>query len=266
MTSVVPPDQKTQQIAQQPAPEAKYPPRFAQLVKSHELAPQVADQLARVLSTCDIVVLCDDSGSMGSTIAEAGTGKTTTRWLELKRLVAVVIDYVTSVNEQGLDLYFLNRGVVRGVKSVAGLQEVFSSDPGGGTPLIGALDTIYREKGGFIRADRQLLVLVVTDGEPSDGSTEQLCNAIRRKPPGCHLSFAECTDRPEDMDYLDELDRSIPNFDNTDDYREEVVKVKRRMGAAFKFDFNDYVTKILLATFYKQYWNLDQPGGCCVIL
>jgi len=257
---------------QQPAPDSKsagpvYPPRFAQLVKSHELSPQVAQQLASVISNCEIVLLCDDSGSMASTIAEAGTGKQTTRWMELKRLVAVIIDYVTSINEAGLDLYFLNRGVVRGVKSVSGLQEVFSKDPGGGTPLIGALDTIYRDKQGGITKERQLLVVAVTDGEPSDGSTDALCNAIRRKPQGCHLSFAECTDRPEDMDYLDELDRSIPNFDNTDDYREELIKVKKRMGANFKFDFNDYVTKILLATFYKQYWLLDQANsGCCTIL
>ena len=51
---------------------------------------------------------------------------------ELKRLVAVVIDYVTSINEAGCDLYFLNRGVVRGVKSVAGLSDIFSNPPGGG--------------------------------------------------------------------------------------------------------------------------------------
>jgi len=252
-------DQKTN-------PDAKYPPRFAQLCKSHEMPPQVADQLAKVLATCEIVMLCDDSGSMGTTISEAGTGKSTTRWLELKRFAAVVIDYVTSINENGMDLYFLNRGVVRGVKGLQGLQEVFSKDPGGGTPLCGALDAIYKDKASLITPQRQLLCIVVTDGEPSDGSTEQLCNAIRRKPQGCHLSFAECTDRPEDMDYLDELDRSIPNFDNTDDYREEAIKVKRRMGQNFKFDFNDYVIKVLLATFYKQYWGLDQPAGCCTIL
>ena len=53
---------------------------------------------------------------MATEIKEAGSNKTTTRWMELKRLAAVVIEYVTSVNENGLDLYFLNRGVYPGVK------------------------------------------------------------------------------------------------------------------------------------------------------
>jgi hypothetical protein len=100
---------------------------------------------------------------------------------------------------------------------------------------------------------------------------------------------------------LDELDKNIPNFDNTDDCmssplslslislslclsvcvylhvcsrhvavctdREELDKVRRLKGATFKFDFNDYVIKILLATFIKSYFNLDQANsGCCVIV
>ena len=36
--------------------------RFGQLVKQHELKPEVAEQLWRVLSKCEIVLLCDDSG------------------------------------------------------------------------------------------------------------------------------------------------------------------------------------------------------------
>ena len=62
----------------------------------------------------------------------------------------------------------------------------------------------------------------------------------------------------ENMRFLDELDKSIPNFDNTDDYRDEQRKVKRIQGVNFKFDYTDYVIKILLATFVKWYFNLDQ--------
>jgi len=41
------------------------------------------------------------------------------------------------------------------------------------------------------------------------------------------------------------------------------------MGATYKFDFSDYVIKILLATFYKNYFMIDQAGGagsgCCIV-
>jgi len=52
----------------------------------------------------------------------------------------------------------------------------------------------------------------------------------------------------------------IPNFDNTDDYREELQKVKQIQGQDFKFDYNDYVVKILLATFVRWYFNIDQQN------
>jgi hypothetical protein len=216
---------------------------------------------------CEVVVLCDDSGSMQSTIIEPISQKSTTRWMELKRLAAVIIEYVTAVTPDGLDLYFLNRGVVKGVKSAAGLQDIFSTLPTGSTPLNGALNRIYSDYRQLPPNRKYLLIVVVTDGVPSDGTKEKLAATIRAKPSFAHVSFAECTDRPEDMEWLDELDKNIPNFDNTDDYREELDKVRRLKGATFKFDFNDYVIKILLATFIKSYFNLDQANsGCCVIV
>jgi len=133
--------------------------------------------------------------------------------------------------------------------------------------LNGALTRIYSDYAQLPAGRKYLLVIVVTDGVPSDGNKDKLARTIRAKPGFAHISFAECTDRPEDMEWLDELDKNIPNFDNTDDYREELDKVRRLKGATFKFDFNDYVIKILLATFIKSYFNLDQSNsGCCVIV
>jgi hypothetical protein len=60
------------------------------------------------------------------------------------------------------------------------------------------------------------------------------------------------------MEYLDRWNGQIRNFDNTDDYREEVQRVKNIQGQQFKFDFTDYIIKILLATFVKWYFDLDQ--------
>lgn len=234
--------------------------KFDLLVKQNELSPKVASQLKEVLSTCEIVLLCDDSGSMDSQISEPNSNKKTTRWLELKKLASIIIEFVTSINPDGLDIYFLNRPLLRGVTEMTRLQTAFNNPPAGGTPLIGTIARIYRHKKD-IPLDKNLLIIVITDGEPSDGTNRDLYRVLMNKGSNVHISFVECTDDEETMEYLDQWDNKIPNFDNTDDYREELRKVKRVQGNSFKFDYNDYVIKILLATFVKYYFNLDQGNA-----
>ena len=45
-----------------------------------------------------------------------------------------------------------------------------------------------------------------------------------------HVSIAETTDDPGSMDFLDNWNGKIKNFDNTDDYREELARVRMTMG------------------------------------
>jgi len=141
-----------------------------------------------------------------------------------------------------------------------GLQTAFSAQPNGGTPLIRTLRQIYYDKIDYFSKDRKLLIIVVTDGEPTDGTRTDLYNTLVEitRSGNVHISFAECTDNAEDMEYLDAWDGCIKNFDNTDDYREELQRVKMVQGMQFKFDYTDYVIKILLATFVRWYFNIDQ--------
>ncbi|AYV76841.1 MAG: hypothetical protein Barrevirus1_63 [Barrevirus sp.] len=245
------------------APE---PSRFEQFVKQHELSAKVANDLQRVLATCEIVLLCDDSGSMSSLISEPGSTKKSTRWAELKKLAAALIEISTCVNEKGLDLYFLNRPKQVSVNSMAGLSALFLKDPAGNTGITSKLTQIYNDKKDLLAKEKgkQLLIIVISDGEPTDnygGSPRRnLFNEINRLTSmgNIHISFAECTDNEEDMAYLDDWDNRLKNFDNNDDYRSELRRVKTINGQSFKFDYTDYVIKIMLATFIKSYFNLDQ--------
>jgi hypothetical protein len=235
--------------------------RFTTFVRTHELPQATAQQLKEVLSTCKIVMLCDDSSSMNQAIAEEGTDpfsvKRSTRWLELKKLAAALIEIITAVNQDGLDLYFLNRPPVFGVTSVSGLGPTFAAAPNGGTPLIGSLRKVFQAV-SVVPESQNVLVIVVGDGEQSDGSRDDLFRVLCSKKRNVHVSFAECTDQEEDMAYLDAWDGRIPNFDNTDDYREELARVKAVQGPQFRFTYVHYTIKILLATFVRWYFNLDQ--------
>jgi len=267
----------------QPLEEGQEESKFDLLVKRHELRAPVPQQLHDVLTNCKIVLLCDDSGSMKQAVVEEGFDPfapvKTTRWSELKKLAAVIIEFVTATTPEGLDIHFLNRPSLTGVTDMTGLQQVFANLPDGGTPLIGSLRKIHNMYRDSLNG-KQLLIVVITDGEPSDGNRNDLysCLTSITASGNVHISFAECTDNEEDMAYLDAWDGRIKNFDNTDDYREELRRVKRAQGASFKFDYTDYVIKILLATFLRWYFNLDQPGYlrgsnsnnpddcCCTIL
>ena len=147
-----------------------------------------------------------------------------------------------------------------------GLSGIFSIDPNGGTDLTKKLNQIYNDKKDLLVGNKQLLIIVITDGEPVDGTSNPRNNLYRAitnitNNGNVHVSFAECTDQEEDMKYLDEWDNKIKNFDNTDDYREELRRVKATNGQSFKFDYTDYVIKILLATFIKSYFNIDQGSN-----
>ena len=242
--------------------------KFEQLVKRKELNLNTAKKLSDILSTCKVVLLCDDSDSMSQPIAEEGIDpfapKLSTRWLELKKLAAVIIEFITSINDNGLDIYFLNRQKICNVSTVAGLQNIFNIPPCGGTGLTHSLMELYHDNEDILK-EKKLLIIVITDGEPTDDSNDPRGNLFKtinyivsNSHDNTHVSFAECTDNAEDMEYLDRWDGLLRNFDNTDDYREELLRVKSIQGQQFKFDYTDYVIKILLATFDRWYYNLDQ--------
>jgi hypothetical protein len=254
---------------------------FAQLAKRHELRLDMAHDLYRTLSQTDIVVLCDDSGSMAMSITEPATATTparmTTRWLELKKLTSIILEYTIAVNPHGVDLVFLNRGAYPGVQSVQALQPLFQTPPGGGTPLSQTLERIYTAQNGFSGQTRQksLLIVIISDGEPSDpaggygSSIERFKATLQNKNPSVYVTMAECTDNEEDMNYIEGWQTQITNFANTDDYREDLARVRQVMGPTYKYDYTDYVVKILLAPFYPKYRNLDSGVlvvECCAAM
>ena len=71
----------------------------------------------------------------------------------------------------------------------------------------------------------------------------------------------ELDDNEEEMAYLDGWDTRLPNFDNTDDYRMEAVRVRAAKGVGFRFTYVDYAVKIVLGSVMRKYFQLDQPSG-----
>jgi hypothetical protein len=144
--------------------------------------------------------------------------------------------------------------------------------PNGFTPLTAGVSSILREKAAVI-AERKMLLVIVTDGEPTDTSGRvdipSFTRVLRDRPANVFVSIVACTDDEGSVGYLNKLDRAVPRLDVTDDYASERREVLLAQGPAFHFTFGDYVVKSLLGCVDASFDNLDERrvggGGCCTI-
>ncbi len=237
--------------------------KFAQIASRHEINHQFASRL-RKLEGYEIVFLCDDSGSMATTVGKLNVficslstiyhstcrsfqlllyflGDTnnayavrSTRWDELKQIVSITVDIGSVLDPDGLDIYFLNRPPLLHVKDASQLQPAFVNPPNGLTPITRVLRQILQAKQSEIQ-ERKLLIIIATDGQPTDdyGTTdietlERVLKHERKPADRILVTFCACTDDDQAVGYLNKWDEQIPFVDVCDDYRserEEIWKV-----------------------------------------
>jgi hypothetical protein len=252
-----------------PAAPADDRSRYDALIRQHEVRPDQADDLFGALTSSRVVLLLDDSGSMRTGVQDANGGLTT-RWTELLRISSLIVDIVSTVAVNGIDVHFMNRPGMLGVTHSSQLSPAFATPPGGGTPLLMSFRRIFQAYGAEAAVGRRVLIVVITDGEPSDGSVNQLFYLLRNeRGPNFHVSLAECNDNEEEMAYLDTWDTQLVNFDNTDDFPLERRRVRAAKGSNYRFSFTDYAVKILLGSLMRKYFAQDQAAvfgdgsSCC---
>lgn len=260
-------------------PEAKLE-KFKHLVQKHEISERMAGKLRR-LEEFDIVLICDDSGSMNQPCSQPSSNHTSrepwfaprqTRWDELRETIKVVVEIATTLDQDGVDLFFLNRLPIRNVTQPEEIERAFQDTPSGYTPLARVLREVLNAKRGVLEGHREhrkkVLILIATDGEPTDERGNPDRTTVRhilqkeRIPRGSvHVSFVACTDDSAVMDVLNEWDRSLHDLDVVDDYHSERAEVLAAQGVAFPFSRGDWVCKILLGSVDPDIDNLDERKG-----
>ena len=172
----------------------------------------------------------------------------------------------------GIDLYFLNRPGFNRVASSAQVAAAFGPPPSGFTPLAAAVTRILVEKASVI-AEKKLLLVIATDGEPTNTNGQVdipgFASVLQGRHANVFVSIIACTDDEDSVGYLNKFDRSIPHLDVTDDFQSERSEIQRAQGAAFRFSFGDYVVKSLLGSIDNYFDHLDEKpvggGGCCIV-
>eukprot|EP01013_Petalomonas_cantuscygni_P014617 TRINITY_DN2999_c0_g1_i1.p1 TRINITY_DN2999_c0_g1~~TRINITY_DN2999_c0_g1_i1.p1 ORF type:complete len:528 (-),score=65.87 TRINITY_DN2999_c0_g1_i1:154-1737(-) len=237
--------------------------RVAEIASRLEISDDLLGDL-HVLEEYAMVFVVDDSSSMN-----AMTNYRESRWQELGRTLSAAAE-VAAAFVPTVDVFFLNAPAMMGVPPER-IPSIFSSRrPNGRTPLLGALRAVFAQAQNRYRQQHtRTLVLVGTDGEPTDGRPEALLNMIndprvRGDPATVPISFLACTDDDAAVGYLNDLDERGHRVDVVDDYHSERKEVL--LAAGRELSRGDYVVKCLLGAVLDKYDLLDEgPPRTCVV-
>lgn len=160
------------------------------------------------------------------------------------------VSLMFSLDDDGIDIIFLNREGKKKVNNWKEAEKLFKSSPSGTTPLTAACRQAFsRQKG------KPLLCLVATDGAPNN--LRDFTSLIKNRDSNMiFLSFLACSDNHRDVEYLNQMDRSVRHLDVIDDYKNERKEVMRKLGPV-DYTLGDHVARFLLGSVYEKYDKLD---------
>ena len=241
---------------------------FTNILMRYEINPEFATRLQKFLIMTKIVFIFDDSGSMNSVLNDSPLNSSVfkaCRWDELKQFAKITLEIANIFNPEGVDVHFLNRPPARRVQNIQNLEPFLANKPGGFTPIRRVLQAVLAENNQMQLAERKLLIIIVTDGEPTDDSGRSdipgLKQILQSRDTFVYTSIVACTDEDNVMDYLTNWDKNIPRLDVVDDYRNEKVEIQRAKGQGFPFSYGDYVVKSLIGSLDSQFDNMDELPG-----
>lgn len=247
-----------------------------QICQEFEMKPQYLPSLHSLLSY-DVALICDDSGSMA--LAADADNPNLSRWAELKQAVQIILR-VTAAMGKIVDVYFINRGVFRGVSCWADIAPQFIRPPGGMTNTVAVMQQLWsdRQAGGVMQ--RPLVVHLFTDGHPTNAFGNEDMNTfaqwLRCRPAIQNTYFAIllCTDDEEVCNMYRPLEYrvqgrfgwtgstcGIQGVDVTEDYRGEKRDILALRGPRYSFTFGDFIAKCLVGVIDPQVHMVDLPAG-----
>jgi hypothetical protein len=223
-----------------------------------------------------IAFIVDNSGSMGGHLNQTSTvladRRSVRRYDELIEFVRMAVPLLAFDSPEGVDFWFLNAIALPGtlpkrqfqnIQAWDQISELFNIPPNGSTPLVAVIKECIRQYHHYID-EQGLLLIISTDGQPDEGP-RALYKIIKNRPSTKKftVNFRVCTDCPNDIAYLNKLDRRSPGVDVCDDYNTEKQEVARA-HPGHSFNMNEYVMKCIIGGASTKLDSLDESQ--CQIL
>mmetsp|Transcript_961 Transcript_961/g.2062 ORF Transcript_961/g.2062 Transcript_961/m.2062 type:complete len:381 (+) Transcript_961:3-1145(+) len=208
-------------------------------------------------SHTDILVIADDSGSMRDRATP-----TLTRWQELQMTLGTLVELLLAVDHlDGFHLKFLNRHDFIPIRTAQDLDDAFAKRglPGGGTPLANNLQIAFTGSWNPKRPDGEAIVLIATDGEPSDCSFRDMASLLTHRPRHFYCSFLMCTNEDDVVEQFNKTIDPIHGCDISDDYQSE--KAERRKLHGKDLTKREWLAKCVLGGKFPKYDRMDDPAG-----
>lgn len=251
---------------------------FQQIKAKYEISKEFSDKL-QLLQGFKIVFIFDDSGSMNTVLQDSPLNQPNslkaTRWDELRYFANISIEIASLFDPTGCDIYFLNRPSIKNLK-LDNLNEFLgtftSTVPNGYTPLTKRLNEVLNDNLNLVKSERKLLIIIVTDGEPTtdEGNVDirQFKRSLKSRHPieRIFTTIVACTDDDASISYLNKWDRELKHLDVVDDFRNEREEIRKVRGQRYRFSYGDYVVKSLVGSVDPTLDELDENGDCCVLL
>eukprot|EP01064_Diplonema_japonicum_P029052 TRINITY_DN4608_c0_g1_i7.p1 TRINITY_DN4608_c0_g1~~TRINITY_DN4608_c0_g1_i7.p1 ORF type:complete len:279 (+),score=64.98 TRINITY_DN4608_c0_g1_i7:40-876(+) len=240
--------------------------RLQSILTKYEITIAEANDLV-ALEGYDIVFILDDSGSMTLSSEPASRRKlgqkSKTRWEELGETVKLVAELACVFDDDGIDLHFLNRPSLKGIKSSddPDLYMALSAPPRGSTPLTETVERVVREREDDC-SEQPVLLIIATDGEPNGGHERFMhlvARIVGKENTRCTFKFQilACTADEASVSWLDTFDKQFAAVDVTDDYYSERDQVLSS-GNCQRFGRGDWVIKALLGPISQKFDEWDE--------
>jgi hypothetical protein len=138
--------------------------KFREIINKHEISLYFSEKL-QSLSAFKIVFIFDDSGSMNTVLNDSPLNSglfKATRWDELQYFAKISLEIANIFNENGSDVYFLNRQTARNIRDIDQLNSYFQNKPSGFTPLARVFRSVLTENSNAFLQESNLLIIIVT--------------------------------------------------------------------------------------------------------
>lgn len=148
---------------------------LARFLAKYEINPKYGDVLHDRLVEYQTVIVADDSASMASLANpdDSDNNPHVTRWYELKIALKIVLE-AHALYDQSVDVYFVNRGSVRNVRTMAEIEEYLALPPSGASNLVQTLQLVEQTywQAPQETADKKFVLHILTDGHPTTNAAQ----------------------------------------------------------------------------------------------